>query len=175
MSDMPSTTAWANHTPTPWRVDDSDGELWIGNDNLIRPICMVSAADVLSSTDKADAAFIVEAVNNYDRLRAELDAANNNHRSMAMQLADIGRELERAKEWESCWEAANKTIDSKNGELAAALAKLERARKALEGCQKVLAMIIDPKAVKTTSVTNAFAQATEAECKARTALTEIGN
>jgi len=32
-----------------------------------------------------------------DRLRAELDAANANHRSMATQLANIGRDLERAR------------------------------------------------------------------------------
>lgn len=41
---------------------------------------------------------------------------------------------------------------------------------ALEHCQSALAMMIAPDAIKTTSVLHAFAQATEAECKARTAL-----
>lgn len=40
---------------------------------------------------------------------------------------------------------------------------------ALKACQAALAMI-DPKAIKSSSVINAFAQATEAECKARAAI-----
>ncbi len=41
---------------------------------------------------------------------------------------------------------------------------------ALEHCQSALAMMTAPDAIKTTSVLHAFAQATEAECKARAAL-----
>ena len=41
---------------------------------------------------------------------------------------------------------------------------------ALKACQAALAMMIDPKAIKSSSVINAFAQATEAECKAGAAI-----
>lgn len=53
------------------------------------------------------------------------------------------------------------------------LDRLAKARAALEMCQKALAVIIEPKAIKTTSVIHAFALATEAECAARTTLREI--
>lgn len=41
---------------------------------------------------------------------------------------------------------------------------------ALEQCQSALAMVIAPEAIKSTSVLHAFAQATEAERKARAAI-----
>lgn len=41
---------------------------------------------------------------------------------------------------------------------------------ALEHCQSALAMMIAPEAIKSTSVLHAFAQATEAECRARAAI-----
>lgn len=43
---------------------------------------------------------------------------------------------------------------------------------ALKLCQAALATMIAPDAIKNTSVLNAFAQATEAECKARAALSK---
>lgn len=42
--------------------------------------------------------------------------------------------------------------------------------KALEECQKALAAIVEPRAIKSTTVICAFNQATEAECNARSAL-----
>ena len=98
------------HTPTPWKVS--------AGSTHIPGVCKFESIHGMYSNYEANAAFIVEAVNNYDRLRTELASA----------------------------------------------------RKALEDCQKALAAIIDPKAIKSTSVMNAFAQATEAECKARAAL-----
>lgn len=42
---------------------------------------------------------------------------------------------------------------------------------ALEACQASLALMIEPKAIKSSSVMGAFTQAFEADCKARSALT----
>lgn len=44
---------------------------------------------------------------------------------------------------------------------------------ALEHCQSALAMVIAPDAIKSSTVMHAFAQAIEAECKARTALSRF--
>lgn len=44
---------------------------------------------------------------------------------------------------------------------------------ALRECQRVLAMMIDPESIKSTSVIHAFAAATEAEAKARTVLNGV--
>lgn len=46
----------------------------------------------------------------------------------------------------------------------------EQMAEALRACQSALAMMIAPDAIQSTSVLHAFTQATEAECKARAAL-----
>lgn len=43
---------------------------------------------------------------------------------------------------------------------------------ALTLCQRALAALVAPEAIKNTTVSHAFAQATEAECKARAALSK---
>lgn len=45
--------------------------------------------------------------------------------------------------------------------------------KALEACQASLALMIEPKAIKSSSVMGAFTQAFEADCKARSALAKF--
>lgn len=47
---------------------------------------------------------------------------------------------------------------------------VEQMAAALREAQSALAMIIEPKAIKSMSVLRAFAQATEAECRTRSAL-----
>jgi len=59
---------------------------------------------------------------------------------------------------------------AKYDELAARADLVEPLVEALEHCQSALAMIISPDAINSTSVLHAFAQATEAECKARAAI-----
>ena len=45
--------------------------------------------------------------------------------------------------------------------------------KALEACQAALALVVEPKAIKSSSVLGAFTQAFEADCKARSALAKF--
>lgn len=58
---------------------------------------------------------------------------------------------------------ANTKDTAKDSEMA-------EARAALEVCQRAIAMMISPDAIRQTSVANAFAAATEAEARARTVL-----
>ncbi len=69
----------AEHTPPPWRVDDDDYRFLsvIGQNQIV---CDTHPDEILGGcvdeqtiegVAKANAAFIVEVVNNYDRLKAE--------------------------------------------------------------------------------------------------------
>lgn len=61
----------SQHTPTPWRVGGLDDDLWIyGRGRNATAICdlIPRDADSLTLEDKANAEFIVRAVNTHDAL-----------------------------------------------------------------------------------------------------------
>lgn len=65
----------SEHTPLPWRYDAAD----IKSESALETIAMV---DFDNDNWEANAALIVEAVNNYDALRAELDAVKAASRNL---------------------------------------------------------------------------------------------
>ncbi len=124
----PDASKMKARTPGPWSVGDTTGRMVVrevpgmcdGGDYY--SVAVTTAHSLLSVAEaKANAAFIVEACNQYDELERRVDIA-------------------------------------------------EQMAAALRACQFALAMVIAPDAIKSTSVLHAFTQATEAECKARAAL-----
>jgi len=59
----------SEHSPLPWSADTTEpGELWIADSRRLSPVCMITGSGNVTERDRADAAFIVKAVNNHDAL-----------------------------------------------------------------------------------------------------------
>jgi hypothetical protein len=92
------------HSPTPWRVEKN----LYGTANIIetdgRQIavcaaeCQSADLDADAKQDEANAAFIVEAVNAYDKLRADYDQMNGIAANLQRSRAKIIKDNDRMRE-----------------------------------------------------------------------------
>ena len=93
-------TKTANHTPTPWRRDETDESCFVipRNDlQTVQIVCVLGEhSDVADATDYANAAFIVRAVNSHDALVEALEAVlyrQDKSKVLAALIRARGRDL----------------------------------------------------------------------------------